>query len=197
MTILTDPWLERWIPNLRSTVRLTPVLEIGCGRGADTVTLLNAGFNVVAFDLTAENVEVAKQAAPGAIVSVQNVLDPFPLEASGIDAIVASLSLHYFTWDQTLSVISRVHGTLRDRGLFLGRFNSTEDFNYGAVGNLEIEPGLFMVEGQAKRFFNGDQLSELFGSGWRVIAKEPMVSTKYGLPKALWEVVVERQSERI
>lgn len=190
----TDPWLQRWMSSLRSKVRSSPILEIGCGKGDDTATLINSGFKVVAFDLIAENVEAAKRAAPGATISTQNVLEPFPLEASGIDVVVASLSLHYFTWDQTLCLISRIHGTLRDGGLFLGRFNSTEDVNFGAEGNPEIEPGLFMVEGYPKRFFSGSQLSVLFGAGWRVESKEHLASHKYGVPKTLWEIVAEREA---
>jgi SAM-dependent methyltransferase len=133
--VLADPWLEQWLPTIRDTARGAPVLEIGCGTGADTATLLGAGLEVVAFDLSPENVAKAKTIAPGATISAQDVLEPFPLEGSGIGVVIASLSLHYFTWDETLSLVDRMHRTLRPAGLFLARLNSTEDVHNGSVGH--------------------------------------------------------------
>ena len=185
-----DPWLERWLPPLKEAVAGSSVLEIACGSGDDTRTLVSQGLKVVAFDLSPEEVAKARVAAPEASISVQNVLEPFPLEGAGIGAIVASLSLHYFTWQETVSLISRIHGSLRPGGLLLARFNSTEDINYGAVGHPEIEPGLFLVEGQAKRFFSQANVHALFGIGWHVRSLEHAVTHKYKYPKSLWEAVV-------
>ncbi|MFV0680215.1 hypothetical protein [Ottowia sp.] len=70
--------------------------------------------------------------------------------------------------------------------------NSTEDHNFGASGHPEIEPNFFMVNGQAKRFFDEASVAELFANGWRQLSLEHFVSRKYMKPKALWEVAVER-----
>lgn len=186
--MLHDPWLDRWIPELKEATSGSPLLEIGCGAGEDTKVLVSHGLEVVAFDLSHQQAAKARAAAPDASISVQNVLDPFPLEGTGIGAVVASLSLHYFTWEVTQSLVRRIHGTLRPGGLFLGRFNSTEDSNYGATGNPEVEPGLSLVEDQTKRFFSQASVKSLFGQGWRVRSMEHMVIHKYQLPKAIWEV---------
>jgi SAM-dependent methyltransferase len=146
---------------------------------------------VVAFDLSPENVAKTKAIAPGATISAQDVLEPFPLGESGIGVVVASLSLHYFTWDETLSLVRRIHRTLRPGGLFLARLNSTEDIHYGSVGHPAIEPGLFMIEGSLKRFFSALDVNNLFAAGWRVTSMQHMESNKYGFPKFLWDVAVE------
>ncbi|WP_336971620.1 MULTISPECIES: class I SAM-dependent methyltransferase [Alcaligenes] len=39
----------------------SPVLEIGCGFGDDTLTLTQAGLKVMAFDLSPEGVAIAQQ----------------------------------------------------------------------------------------------------------------------------------------
>lgn len=185
-----DPWLERWIPALRDACAGSPLLEIGCGSGHDTRTLVRYGLKVVAFDLSPEEVSRAQGAAPEASITVQSVLEPFPLEGSGIGAVVASLSLHYFTWQETISLVSRIHGTLRPGGLLLARLNSTEDTNYGAIGHPEIEPGLFLVHGQAKRFFSQADVTAIFGQGWKMRSLEHQVTNKYSFPKSLWELCV-------
>jgi SAM-dependent methyltransferase len=185
-----DPWLERWIPALRQATAGASLLEIGCGSGQDTVVLLEHGLKVVAFDLSEEEVTKARIAAPDAMISVQSALQPFPHDGTSLGAIVASLSLHYFRWHETVSLINRIHGALKPGGLLLARFNSDQDVNYGATGYPEIERGLFSVEGQAKRFFSQADISALFGQAWRVLSIERAVIHRYHLPKSIWEVAV-------
>jgi SAM-dependent methyltransferase len=187
-----DPWLEPWASALTAAAAGAPVLEIGCGAGRDTAELGALGLEVFAFDLSPEEAAKAASAAPGATVSVQSVLDPFPLEGTGIGVVVASLSLHYFPWRQTVEIVQRIRSTLRPGGLLLARFNSSEDVNFGALGHPQIEPGLYMVNGQPKRFFSEADVVALFAKGWRQRSRRHGVSLKYGQPKALWEVVVER-----
>jgi len=187
-----DPWLQSWASAIAAAAANHPVLEIGCGPGHDTAVLVGMGLDVYAFDLSKEEAAKAAVAAPRAQVSAQSVLDPFPLEGQGIGVVVASLSLHYFTWPQTAALAERIRTTLRVGGLFLARFNSDQDVHYGAVGHQELEPGLYSVNGQPKRFFAERDLDALFGSGWRLLSKKHMVTRKYQHPKALWEVAVAR-----
>lgn len=168
------------------------MLEIGCGPGHDTKALVAMGLDVHAFDVSPEEAATAAAAAPQAKVSVQSVLDPFPLEGQGVGLVVASLSLHYFTWGDTLALAERIRQTLRIGGILLARFNSDQDVHFGAVGHQEIEPGLYSVNGQPKRFFSERDLDCLFRSGWRLLSKEHKVTLKYRHPKTLWEVAVER-----
>ena len=80
-------------------------------------------------------------------------------------------------------------------GIFLARFNSREDVNYGAVGHQEMEPELYLVGGQRKRFFSQDSVSRLFALGWQVQSMQHMVTHKYQSPKSLWEVAATRVSQ--
>jgi SAM-dependent methyltransferase len=192
--MLADRWLHQWLPMLAKASAGSPVLEIGCGSGADTVELLRSGLQVVAFDLSPGAVAAAKEAAPGAEITVQSVAQPFPLEGTGIGVVIASLSLHYFSWAETLSLVARVRETLKPGGVFLCRLNSTEDKNYGSVGHPEIESGLYLVNGHPKRFFSESDIDTLFENSWKVVSREHKSSSKYGLPKYMWEVVAERDA---
>ncbi len=188
----TDPWLDRWLPLLQHRADDIPVLEIGCGSGADTRTLLDAGLNVYGFDLSAEAVALAKVRAPGARVDVRDTRDEFPSEVLGTAVIVASLSLHYFPWEVTVSLIERIRRTLRPGGLLVCRLNSTQDANFGASGHPELEPNYYLVDGAPKRFFDKPAIEVLFKDGWRFLALEHFTTNKYSKPKALWELLCER-----
>ena len=187
-----DPWLARWLPLLREKAADGDVLEIGCGHGEDTATLVAAGLRVVAFDLSADAVAEARQRVPTAQISSHDLRRPFPREGGGLGAVVASLSLHYFPWAETVSIAERVRRTLRPGGLLLCRLNALDDVHYGASGHPEIEPHYHLVDGQPKRFFDEADVRRLFARGWRLHACRAAVSTRFGRPKSLWEVAAER-----
>jgi SAM-dependent methyltransferase len=188
-----DPWLSKWLPAIAERAMPGSVLEIGCGAGEDTETLVATGLSVVAFDMSEQAVAKARARVPAARISCQNVLDPFPL-SDRVGAIVASLSLHYFSWVETKALVARIHATLRPGGMLVCRLNSTDDHNYGASGNPEIEKHYYLVDGQPKRFFDRKAVDALFGAGWTQLSVEHAYTAKYGKPKALWEVIVERDN---
>ena len=190
--MLPDPWLERWLPSLRESAGSRSVLEIGCGIGDDTATLVDAGLSVVAFDISKAAVAATRLRVPKATVVHRDVRDPFPVGAGAAGAIVASLSLHYFPWRETVDLVARIRSTLCPAGLFLCRVNSTEDRNFGAVGHPVIEPNYYLVDGQAKRFFDGNDVDRLFETGWQTLSRTHASTGKYVRTKNLWEIAVRR-----
>ncbi|MBZ8143420.1 SAM-dependent methyltransferase, partial [Rubrivivax gelatinosus] len=168
--MLHDPWLAPWLPQLKDSAGNRPVLEIGCGTGADTATLAEAGLAVVAFDLSAASAAATRLRVPGAEVHHQDVRAPFPLGTGEAGAVIASLSLHYFPWAETLDLVRRIRETLQPGGLFLCRLNSVEDKHFGATGHPAIEPNYYLVDGQPKRFFDERCTADLFASGWQVLS---------------------------
>jgi SAM-dependent methyltransferase len=188
--MLTDPWLDRWLPLLRERAAAEWVLEIGCGHGDDTAVLAGAGLKVHAFDLSRVAVGITKLRVPSATVECRDVREPLPRQQLG--AIVASLSLHYFPWTETQALVQRLHSALRPGGVLLCRLNSTQDHHFGARGHPELEPHFFLVNGEPKRFFDQAGVESLFAEGWNRLSLEHFVTHKYIKAKALWEVVLER-----
>ena len=191
--MIHDPWLNRWLPLISEHANNDPVLEIGCGAGEDTSTLVAGGLKVVAFDRPAKAVKMAKNRVPSANILCQDVRAPFPIDKSGAGTVIASLSLHYFSWSETLTLVSRIHDVLRPNGLFVCRLNSTEDHNFGASGHPSIEDNYYMVNGEPKRFFDEPSLNMLFTDGWHRLSFEHFTTRKYFMNKALWEVVLEKK----
>lgn len=190
--LLSDPWLNRWLPLILEGTTGAPVLEIGCGLGDDTATLTAAGLAVTAFDLSSSSVAATKLRVPRANVECRDIRDPFPITDATAGVVVASLTLHYFPWIETVALVDRVRRTLKPNGLFLCRLNSTEDANFGATGHPSIEPNYYLVDGQPKRFFDEAGVDEIFSGNWEVLSKEHMATRKYVKEKTLWEVVARR-----
>jgi SAM-dependent methyltransferase len=191
-SMFPDPWLDRWLTLIKARAGQRPVLEIGCGYGDDTATLAKAGLRVIGFDLSRASVASTKIRLPSANIERRDVRDPLPDNATKLGAALASLSLHYFPWEETVSIVDRVRLSLRLGGVLLCRLNSTEDKNFGANGCEEIEPNYFLVNGQPKRFFDENAVRRLFADGWNTIALEHITTDKYRKPKSAWEVILER-----
>jgi SAM-dependent methyltransferase len=184
----TDPWLEKWTPLLQQKSSHGPVLELGCGNGRDTVGLLAAGCNIIAADLSMENLsECADSPSHAPLVQMDNG-KPLPFADHSLSVIVASLSLHYFTWTVTMQIASELKRCLKADGILLARFNSTNDVNYGAGSGLEIEPNFYHVGTSTKRFFDETAVRS-FLQGWDIQFLEENVIDRYEKPKSVWEVM--------
>jgi SAM-dependent methyltransferase len=191
-TMQSDPWLQRWIALLRERADNQRVLEIGCGYGDDTAALSDAGFKVHAFDLSRVAVGIAKVRCPSAVIECRDLRDPLPEQAQDLGAIVASLSLHYFSWVETQTIVQKIHSALQSKGVLLCRLNSTQDHNFGASGYPQLEPNFYLVKNEPKRFFDKACIELLFAKGWRIQSLEHFTTGKYVKEKALWEVILER-----
>lgn len=169
-----------------------PVLEIGCGYGDDTATLAAAGLPVIGFDLSRAAVAVARTRVPSARLERRDIRDPLPGTGGNYGVVLASLSLHYFPWQETVRIVARIRDALCPGGILFCRLNSTEDKHFGALGGIELEPGLYEVDGHPKRFFDRQDVQALFADGWSILSIDHAVTGKYFKPKAAWELVVER-----
>jgi SAM-dependent methyltransferase len=185
-----DPWLARWLDLIGACAGGLPLLELGCGGGRDTQVLVAAGHRVVAIDLSPRAIANARARVPMAAFHCQDIRAPWPLAEAG--AVVASLSLHYFPWRETEMLVERIAGTLRPGGVLLCRLNSTNDHNFGASNHPRIGDDYYLVDGAPKRFFDRAAVDRLFASAWRLLNAEELTIDRYDLPKAVWEVVIER-----
>ncbi len=132
---------------------------------------------------------------PTATFFVRDVREAFPPDVQGTGVIIASLSLHYFAWSETVALFSRIRQTLGPGGLFVCRLNSTQDINFGAAGHPEIEPNFFRVDGQPKRFFDQASVDALLSLGWDTVSVQHKVTGKYLKQKYLWEVVCTKAAD--
>lgn len=183
-----DPWLEKWLDLIQKKSAGGLVLELGCGNGQDTVDLLAAGCKVIAMDISRENVTECAVAAPKADILQMDIGNPLPFVKGSASVIIASLSLHYFSWAVTLQIASELRSCIKTGGLLLTRFNSLNDRHYGSESTLEIEPNFYHVGTGTKRFFDENSV-RLFLQGWDIQFLEENVIDRYKKPKYVWEAM--------
>lgn len=186
-----DPWLERW-KTVLETSRDAPVLELGCGGGQDARFLTGLGFAVIATDLSEEALQFTRRRAPDARLEKVDLTRGLPFPDAAFRVIVASLSLHYFPWRQTLEILDDVRRCLEPHGHLLARFNSARDPHYSAAEKQEIEDNFYLVGGMPKRLFDRRNLDDLFEKGWEVAKADERVTRRYGEEKLVWEVAARK-----
>jgi SAM-dependent methyltransferase len=188
---------EHWIEQVLVDVEARPalagrVLELGCGLGWDTRWLVQAGGQVTALDGSAVALERLAAALPGPEYVYHRLPAPLPFPDASFDAVAAGLSLHYFPWDDTVSIIYEVHRVLRPGGLFVFAVNASGDAEFGYGRGVEIEPGLFAFDGRRKRFFTEADCRRLLATGWDLLALLPLEEQRYGRFKRMWVAAARR-----
>lgn len=186
-----DEWMDRW-KHLLQLKQQTMALDIGCGIGLDTRYLVDLGYTTIAADLSEEAIADCRKSMPENPYIQLDVSEGLPFADCCFQVINANLSLHYFKRTETQKIINEIKRCLLSGGVFLSRFDSTSDTNYGSVGYDEIESNMFQVGGLQKRFFDRQSVNELFNSDWKVHSLDELTSERYSKPKIVWEIVVEK-----
>lgn len=189
-----DPWLKCY-NNYLERVKEEPILDLGCGIGANTRYLIENGYRVVAADYSKEALSSVAEFIPEAETRYLDMNERFPFENAAFSAIVADLSLHYFDTETTVHIMREIWRILKPGGFLLARVSSMNDTYYGAGSGREIEPHFYDHGSYAQRYFNEDDLLKFFGMIGRIRYQE-MAMTRdeayYSHPKMLYRVRAEK-----
>lgn len=180
-----------WLMKYKGLLSGKNILEIGCGEGDDTKTLAKIAESIVAIDIDISRLHNINEALPNVVVQQADIRDGIFFSENQFSAVIASLSLHYFTRSQTKNILDGIRYTLIPDGILLVRVNSTKDINYGSVGYPEIESGLFDVAGQQKRFFSMENILDYFAINWQIDNLEEKTIDRYKKAKTIWEFTAQ------
>lgn len=186
-----DLWMDKYSDILEQS-KDTDIIDLGCGMGGDSLYLLERGYKVISCDVSDVALKKVKENIPDACTLSVNMLEGLPFSNSTAKIIIADLSLHYFYWQDTVRIAGEIKRVLTPGGYLLGRVNSTKDTHYGAGQGDILEENYYFTEGNTKRFFNREQIENLFVE-WELRHLSEYTMDRYKYPKILWEFAVKRQ----
>ncbi len=128
------------------------VLDLGCGRGRESLFFASFGFEVTAADISDEALKNIRH--PLVRTEKADVLEKV-WEPRSFEAVFANLSLHYFDRSETRRIVGGIENALTPGGLFFIRCKSTDDPLYG-----QGEPagdGMYRLD-HVRRFWNTAEL---------------------------------------
>lgn len=185
-----ENWIATYVPLMRGQ-RVNRILEIGCGSGNDTVSLVQSGFEVTATDFSVNALSIVRDQLPDVPLLLHDTRDRFPFGDGSFDMIVAGLSLHYFDQDTTAKVVEEVKRLLRPRGLLLYRMNSVNDPECGTGQGDLLDPDYYLQNGVRRRYFSITSCRSTF-KGWEELLLEEKPVHRYDKTKVLCEGLLRK-----
>lgn len=183
-----DGWLEM-DDRIKSVVKncKTPIIELGCGSGQNTLHLVEEGKRVIACDFSDVAIEKIKENIPEARAFQFNMKDGFPFPKEQVELEIADLCLHYFNTKETMNIIKEARELLVNGGHLIMRVNSCKDTNFGAGQGRKLEENFYEVRGTTKRFFDEESLKQFFPkTDWRTIVMEEGIMGEENI-RTLWQ----------
>ena len=177
---------HNWLVPFTEILEGKVILELGCGSGIDTTVLSNYAETLVSGDIA------PKPESQGTVLVLDHSKE-LPFKNASFDIVVASLCLHYFKLDKTKEIIAEISRVLKPQGSFICRLNSYKDENYGSVGYPEIEPGLYDVNGEQKRFFQEQEIRSLWEQEYSLKAISHKTIDRYQKAKWVYEFIVIKE----
>lgn len=167
------------------------VLDLGCGTGTDIDALLNMGAEVTAADFSENGVITVRENFAGSISGADcfDMRKGFPYADASFDVVVADLSLHYFSWADTRSIIDGIRRILKIDGRLIARVHSLD--NLDCAPDMEIETHYYMMYGYPRRYFSREELEDLL-EGWRTPILQAKGIHRYNRTKHVFEFVAEK-----
>jgi len=182
-----DLWLDKYDDILKTSIN-SPIIDLGCGFGNDTLYLHERGYEVISCDFSKEALEKVESFIEKPVTKLLDMREDLPFESASAKIVVADLSLHYFSWSETKNIINEIKRVLSTDGFLLARVNSVNDINYGAGQGTVVEENYYCVNGRFKRFFDKAHLEELFAQ-WEIAYLNEHELNRYKNSKVLWEIV--------
>ena len=184
-----DDWLDKFLSIINQSAD-TPIIDLGCGFGNDTLYLSEKGFKVISCDYSQEALKRLVYFIPHPDTRLFNMLDGLPFPDGAAKVILADLSLHYFSSADTDGIIKEISRVLTDGGHLICRLNSVNDVEYGAGIGVEIEENYYSNDGRYKRFFDKKQISHFF-TGWNIEYMQECTMNRYLKLKRVWEIALK------
>lgn len=156
-------WIESFMEYISENKENT-IIDLGCRKGDNAINLFKKGYNVFACDFSSVAIDTLHNEYPILKIRCLDMINEFPNDIQKVGVIFASLSTHYFSLDDTVSLYANIYNLLLPGGYFILRVNSKEEFErnnrHDVVSMLE-EDYYLINDGTTKRYFDIEDITNL------------------------------------
>ncbi|MCK9580750.1 MAG: class I SAM-dependent methyltransferase [Methanoregula sp.] len=166
-----DAYQRRWqiyggsAPPVEGLLPCARVLELGCGNGKNTGSLLQQGCDVIALDFSRVAVMAARSVISGTLPGHAVLADArtLPLSSGSCDAVIARHIIGHMNHAGRMKIAAETARVLKAGGTLHFFAFSCEDFRYGQ--GVPVEKNTFLRgNGISTHYFSPDEVPALFSS---------------------------------
>ena len=186
-------WIEKYSKYFNTKKNCT-VVDLGCGKGVNSIYLKEQGFDVIACDFSPVAIKSINETHPSIQTRCFDMIKTFPNDIKNAGIVLASLSTHYFSFDNTVKLYNNIQNMLEPTGYFIFRVNSKKEFenNNKDFATDMIEKDYYILsDGSTKRYFDIDSIST-FLKGFSIIKINESTSGYHGKEKHFIEGVAQK-----
>lgn len=185
-----DGWLDE-VDSIINDSKDT-IIDLGCGvTGINSLYLIGKGKDVISCDFSEEALNNVNK-YEGTNTLLFDMLNKFPFEENYTDLIIADISLHYFSNEDTKKIINEIKRVLKPNGYLIFRVNSINSTEYKEIiskGILEKEKHFFFYNNMDKRFFDEEDIRCFFKDFKFILLREENMA-RWCPDKIIWKGVV-------
>lgn len=181
---LYDGFLDKYLKYFKKENFL--ILDLGSGNGTNSLFLLDKGYDVISLDFSSFALNELKEKNQNAKIIEHDLLKDLPFEKESVDLVIADLSLHYFSKEDTLRIINNIDNILKKDGILIARVNSVKELKSEKI-NKKIEDNFYFINGYNKRFFSSRDINFFFNIFSSLTFEEKQI-IKYKKKKYILEI---------
>ncbi|MFH2020309.1 MAG: class I SAM-dependent methyltransferase [archaeon] len=168
------------------------LLDLCCGKGADSIFFHNKGLTITAVDFSNEAIKQFNETQKRYDIFVsslqKDISEQLPFEDEYFPFIYSRLGLHYFTDEETKKIFSEIKRVLKSEGLFMFQVKSTSDKDCGQ--GKELEKDMYKDETGHVRHFFSREYAEALLSDFNIVMLE---ERKIDNGSAYLEIIAEKK----
>ena len=200
-------WLKKPVPFVAEALSflkecgVRTILDLGCGRGRNSIYLAKEGFHVIGIDTSISALKHAKTwsktKALNDMIVLRASMTRLPFVSQTFHAVISVSVIHHARIRDIKKTIEEICTVLKDNGLFLANLLSTKDYRYRQ--GEKLEDGTFRIledfgEKQFEEihhFFSRREIRTLLTS-FKNVSLEPIQSGKKERLHTYWKVTASK-----
>jgi len=157
-----DIWIKKY-GSYFDEKRDKTIVDLGCGSGINSYYLYNKGYDVIACDFSLAAIEIVKNNNDNITSMCFDMLQGIPIYNQNIGVVLASLSTHYFSLNDTVALYRNIYNLLESSGYFVFRVNSLKEYlsDKDEINEIIEENYYRLKSGAVKRYFDISAISNL------------------------------------
>jgi len=148
------------------------ILEVGCGQGRDAIYFSQLGFDVHAFDISANAIKSINSVKDRVNLNKlnvfeHNVLDPLNLPKEYFDFVYSNLALQFFDLENLSKILKNISNVMKKNSSFLLSTKKEGD-KYHKTGK-KINDNAFENKGIIRYFYSLDDLKSVLSEQFDIV----------------------------